>query len=79
MGLFGTLLYLAVWIAEVSQFTAVVGMAILGTAVIMWACIGSERFRLRDAIRLATGVAIVLVLLAAIGLLVLSSRVAPVG
>lgn len=38
--LLGGLLYLTVWIAEISQFVAVVGIAILATAVIVWAAWG---------------------------------------
>ena len=36
--LLGGLFYLTVWIAEISQFIAAVGVAILTLAVIVWAC-----------------------------------------
>jgi hypothetical protein len=72
--LLGDLLHLTVWIAEISQLVAVVGMAILATAVITWGCVGSERWKLRDAIRLTAVVTFVLVLLGAIAIAVLSAR-----
>jgi hypothetical protein len=65
--LLGGLFYLAIWVAEVSQFIAVVGVAILALAVIVWGCVGSTQWKLRDAIRLITGLAFVAILLAAIG------------
>ncbi len=72
--LLGGLFYLTVWIAEIGQFVAVVGIAILATAVITWGCVGSDRWKLRDAIRLTAAVTLVLVLLGAIAIVVLSSR-----
>jgi hypothetical protein len=72
--LLGGLLHLTVWIAEISQFVAVVGVAILATAVIAWGCVGSDRWKLRDAIRLTAVVALVMVLLGAIAIVVLSAR-----
>jgi len=45
------LFYLTVWIAEIGQFVAVVGIAILATAAIVWGCVGSDRWRLQDAIK----------------------------
>ena len=68
------LFYLTVWIAEVSQFIAIVGVAILTMAVIVWACVGSAQWKLRDAIRLLTGLAIIAVLLVAIAIFVLAAR-----
>jgi hypothetical protein len=38
--LLGGLFYLTVWIAEIGQFVAVVGIAILATAAIVWGCVG---------------------------------------
>jgi hypothetical protein len=72
--LLGGLLYLTVWIAEISQFVAVAGIAILATAVIVWGCVGRDRWRLRDAIRVTAAIALVLVLLGAIAIFVLSAR-----
>jgi hypothetical protein len=72
--LLGGLLHLTVWIAEISQFVAVVGMAMLATAVITWGCVGSDRWTLRDAIRLTAAVTLVMVLLGAIAIVVLSAR-----
>ena len=72
--LLGGLLYLTVWIAEISQLVAVVGMAILATAVITWGCVGSDRWKLRDAIRLTAAVTLGIVLLGAIAIVVLSAR-----
>ena len=74
MGVLGGLLFLSVWVAEVSQFLAVIGVAITTMAVIVWGCIGSERWRIRDVIRLVTLVAVAMVFLAGIGLVVLFSR-----
>jgi hypothetical protein len=47
--LLGGLFYLTVWIAEIGQFVAVVGIAILATAVIVWGCVGviGGDFRMR--------------------------------
>ena len=72
--LLGGLLHLTVWIAEVSQFVAVVGIAILATAVITWGGVGRDRWALRDAIRLTAAVTLVMVLLGAIAIVVLSAR-----
>ena len=72
--LIGGLFYLTIWIAEISQFVAVVGISILATAVIAWGCSGGDRWKLQDAIRLTAAVALVLVLLGAIAIVVLSSR-----
>ena len=74
MGVLGSLLSLTIWVAEVSQFLAVVGVAITTMAVIVWGCIGSERWKLRDVIQLVTLVTVAVVFLAAIGLVVLFSR-----
>ena len=68
------LFYLIVWIAEIGQFVAVVGIAILATAAIVWGCVGSDRWRLQDAIRVTTGIALVLILLGAVAIYVLSAR-----
>jgi hypothetical protein len=72
--LLGGLFYLTVWIAEIGQFVAVVGIAILATAVIVWGCVGSDRWRLQDAIRVTAAIALVLILLGAIAIYVLSAR-----
>jgi hypothetical protein len=72
--LIGSLFYLTIWIAEISQFVAVVGISILATAVIAWSCSGSDRWKLQNAIRLTAAVALVLVLLGAIAIVVLSAR-----
>jgi hypothetical protein len=72
--LLGGLLHLTVWVAEISQFVAVVGMAILATSVIAWGCAGSDRWSLRDAIRVTAAVTLVMVVLGAIAIVVLSVR-----
>jgi hypothetical protein len=48
--------------------------AILATAVIVWGCGGSDRWRVRDTIRVTAAMALVLVLLGAIAIVVLSAR-----
>jgi hypothetical protein len=53
---------------------AVVGIAIPATAVIAWGCVGSDRWKLRDAIRLTAAVTLVMVLLGAVAIVVLSAR-----
>jgi hypothetical protein len=42
-------------------------------AVIVWACVGSPQWKLRDAVRLLTGLAIIAVLLGAIAIFVLAA------
>jgi hypothetical protein len=46
----------------------------VATAVITWSRVGSDRWKLRDAIRLTAAVTLVMVLLGGIAIAVLSAR-----